>query len=93
MFENHRRGRQARNFKLTNVPKILGLKSSSEEIFPKIAVGWPLRIGSAESVNQLCGSYRLIKFDMSVYPPLIATERAKRASSNRFRIYDKAMAP
>ena len=32
MFENPRRGRQARNFK-TNVPKILDLKSSSEQIF------------------------------------------------------------
>ena len=32
MFENPRRGRQARNF-TTNVPKILNLKSSSEQIF------------------------------------------------------------
>ena len=32
MFENSRRGRQARNF-TTNVPKILDLKSSSEQIF------------------------------------------------------------
>ena len=32
MFENPRRGRQARNF-TTNVPKILVLKSSSEQIF------------------------------------------------------------
>ena len=31
-FENPRRGRQARNF-TTNVPKILDLKSSSEQIF------------------------------------------------------------
>ena len=30
MFENPRRGRQARN-----VPKILDLKSSSEQIFPE----------------------------------------------------------
>ena len=34
MFENPRRGRQARNF-ITNVPKILDLKSSSEQIFSK----------------------------------------------------------
>ena len=34
MFENLKRGRQARNF-TTNVPKILDLKSSSEQIFPK----------------------------------------------------------
>ena len=32
MFENRRRGRQARNFG-KNVPKILDLKSSSEQIF------------------------------------------------------------
>ena len=32
MFENPRRGRQARNF-TKNVPKILDLKSSSEKIF------------------------------------------------------------
>ena len=32
MFENPRRGRQASNF-TTNVPKILDLKSSSEQIF------------------------------------------------------------
>ena len=31
MFENPRRGRQARNF-ATNAPKILDLKSSSEQI-------------------------------------------------------------
>ena len=32
MFENPRRGRKARNF-TTNVPKILDLKTSSEQIF------------------------------------------------------------
>ena len=40
MFENPRRGRQAKNF-TTNVPKIVDLKSSSEQIFPKIDVGCP----------------------------------------------------
>ena len=34
MFENPRRGRQARNF-TTNVPKIVDLKSSSEQIFSR----------------------------------------------------------
>ena len=34
MFENPRRGRQARNF-ATNAPKILDLKSSSEQIFSR----------------------------------------------------------
>ena len=42
MFENHRRGRQARNF-TTNVPKILDLKSSSEQIFfRKLSLGAPV---------------------------------------------------
>ena len=41
MFENPRRGRQARNF-TTNVPKILDLKSSSEQIFSrKLPLGTP----------------------------------------------------
>ena len=42
MFENPRTGRQARNFK-TNVPKILDLKSSSEQIriFRKLTLGAP----------------------------------------------------
>ena len=41
MFENPRRGMQARNF-TTNVPKILDLKSSSEQIFSrKLSLGAP----------------------------------------------------
>ena len=41
MFENPRRSRQARNF-TTNVPKILELKSSSEQIFfRKLSLGAP----------------------------------------------------
>ena len=41
MFENPRRGRQARNF-TQNVPKILDLKSSSENcIFRKFTLGAP----------------------------------------------------
>ena len=41
MFENLRRGRQARNF-TTNVPKILDLKSSFEQIFfRKLSLGAP----------------------------------------------------
>ena len=43
MFENPRRGRQARNF-TTNVPKILVLKSSSEQIFSrKLPLGAPVK--------------------------------------------------
>ena len=44
MFENPRRGRQARNF-TTNVPKILDLKSSSEQIFSR-----KLTLGAAGQV-------------------------------------------
>ena len=41
MFENPRRGRQARIF-TTNVTKILDLKSSSEQIFSrKLSLGAP----------------------------------------------------
>ena len=43
MFENLRRGRQARNF-TTNAPKILNLKSSSEQMFSrKLPLGAPGR--------------------------------------------------
>ena len=42
MFENPRRGRQARNF-TTNAPKILDLKSSSKQIFSrKLSLGAPV---------------------------------------------------
>ena len=42
MFENPRRGRQARSF-TTNVPKILDLISSSEQIFfRKLSLGAPV---------------------------------------------------
>ena len=47
MFENPRRGRQARNF-TTNVSKILDLKSSSEQIFfRKLSLGAPEEIEGA----------------------------------------------
>ena len=50
MFENPRRGRQARNF-TTNAPKILDLKSSSEQIFSlKLPLGAPA-IGTLRSDN------------------------------------------
>ena len=41
LFENPRRGMEARNF-TTNVPKILDLKSSSKQIFfRKLSLGAP----------------------------------------------------
>ena len=42
MFENPRRGRPARNF-ITNVPEILDLKSSSEQIFSENCRWVPLK--------------------------------------------------
>ena len=50
-FENARRGRQARNFS-ENDPKILDLKSSSEQIiFKKLSLGAP--VSSKEQVKNL----------------------------------------
>ena len=44
LFENPRRGMQARNF-TTNLPKTLDLKSSSEQIFSrKLLLGAPARL-------------------------------------------------
>ena len=43
MFENPRRGRQAKNF-TTNAPKILDLKSSSEQIFSENLRWVPLNL-------------------------------------------------
>ena len=48
MFENPRRGKQARNF-TTNVPKILDLESSSEQIFSKNWSWVPLSESRTES--------------------------------------------
>ena len=51
MFENPRRGRQARNF-TTNAPKILDLKSSSEQIFSrKLPLGAPVPFMFSRNVN------------------------------------------
>ena len=56
MSENPRRGRQARNF-TTNVPKILDLKSFSEQIFSrKLSLGAPavcLPFSSGSILNAL----------------------------------------
>ena len=51
MFENPRRGRQARNFTTTNVPKNLDPKLSSERIFliQKLSLGTPVLIVSGAS--------------------------------------------
>ena len=53
MFENPRRGRQARNF-TTNVPKILDLKWSSEQIFSENLRWVPRCITHATTGNRVC---------------------------------------
>ena len=55
MYENPRRGSQARNFG-ENVPKIVDLKSSSEQIFSENCRWVPLIIGrttATTTTNQL----------------------------------------
>ena len=52
MFENPRRGRQARNF-ATNVSKILDLNSSSEQIFfRRLSLGAPASSVEDRSENK-----------------------------------------
>ena len=53
MFENPRRGRQARNF-TTNVPKLLDLKSSSEQIFSrKLTLGAPDKTNCFSAISEM----------------------------------------
>ena len=54
MFENPRRGRQARNF-TTNVPKILDFKSSSEQIFSENCRWVPLTRKETNYLQQTIG--------------------------------------
>ena len=49
-FENPRRGRQARNL-ATKIPKILDLKSSSEQIFSKNCRWMPLTVMITQNVT------------------------------------------
>ena len=57
MSENLRRVRQARNF-TTNVPKILDLKSSSEQIFfRKLSLGAPESACACEKPLSTCVTY------------------------------------
>ena len=59
MFENPRRGKQARNF-TENDPKILDLKSSSEQIiFRKLSLGAPAN--SSWKSLQRCELQRKLK--------------------------------
>ena len=69
MFENPRRGRQARNF-TTNVPKILDLKSSSEQIFSR-----KLSLGALDQLS---------KYLTNVLKPLTEESRHKLQSTENF---------
>ena len=98
MFENPRRGRQARNF-TTNVPKILVLKSSSEQIFSrKLPLGAPEKYSAARRIfNSLLGvssgdeTLRLM-FDILLdtlsiylqrYEPLVAMQKSRYLTGSR----------
>ena len=59
MFENPRRDRQAKNF-TTNVPKILDLKSSSEQIFSENCRWVPLNEELTRVVQTLDGAIQQI---------------------------------
>ena len=66
MFENPRRGRQARNF-TANAPKILDLKSSSEQIFSlKLPLGAPDSSG-AEFVSTISKFMKTMNLSLLVY--------------------------
>jgi len=65
MFENPRRGRQARNF-TTNVSKILDLKSSSEQIFFR-----KLSLGAPENINHSSENLKVIYIKCSLFFAII----------------------
>ena len=52
MFENPKRGRQARNFITNAVPKILDLKSSCEQVFSKNCR--PVPLGVSGRLKDFC---------------------------------------
>ena len=66
VFENPRRGRQARYF-TTNVPKILDLKSSSELIFfRKLSLGAP-EFSFRETLCPVLLTHQIFVFHLSLY--------------------------
>jgi len=69
MLENPRRGRQARNV-TTNVPKILDLKSSSEQIFSrKLPLGAPVVKAPAVLSSSLCNNFYNACVHMNTHTP------------------------
>ena len=72
MFENPRRGRQARNF-TTKAPKILVLKSSSEQIFSrKLPLGAPdfSRVCLLVTRSIVCMNFHDLELWIHVFPDL-----------------------
>ena len=94
MFENPRRGRQARNF-TTNVPKILGLKLSSEQIFYENCRWVPLRRRQSDTsiAFKLLGWVRartalsLIRFIKIIFSSCLSKARSKAVQFSHKRLY------
>ena len=79
MFENPTRGRQTKNF-TTNVPKILDLKSSSQQIFSeKLTLGAPVQKKNEES--RKFGTYGVSYFTQG---PNVLYIGAMKAANNFF---------
>ena len=85
MFEHPRSGRQARNF-TTNVPKILVLKTSSEQIFSrKLPLGAPDAFAHLleESAKNIHVSVHWLWFPLIAKPrSKVLKKRAKNTSSS-----------
>ena len=77
MFENPRRGRQARNF-TTNVLKILVLKSSSKQIFSrKLPLGAP-EVSFSEVVKIMLDVAEALQYLHSQKPPIVHRDLASK---------------
>ena len=90
MFENPRRGRQVRSF-TTNVPKILDLKSSSEQIFSENWRWVPLILPFQD---EGCPSYFLSQLgsEKTVLTAMIRTRRTALAPHERWqRLFKESM--
>ena len=85
LFENPRRGMQARNF-TTNVPKILDLKSSSEQIFSrKLSLGAPETNSTLLTQGAVNNCYKLKQINLRSLLQLLMT--SKRSSSVYFQTF------
>ena len=70
MFENPRRGRQARNFG-KNIPKIVDLKLSSEQLFSQNCRWVPLTIIKQDQVTTIATAMRTSKKAKYTLLPLL----------------------